>query len=119
MSIFLIWLIVCGIALNTWLGFKVGKVIGYCLAMLFYAVSYTRWVYAAGRAHGFKSMRFHPLLCLPHELLSRWWWFIENGSNVRAYSRAGVWDGIGNWTVFPTAQTEESSAVDRAQGGDQ
>lgn len=110
MSAPLVWLLICGIAVNVWLGWKIGKALGYCIAMFVYAVSYTRWTYSVGKVHGFRECRLPIWSLIPYTTISRWWFFVvHDASDMSARSSGGVWEGIGNWTVFPVRQVEEPS----------
>lgn len=110
MSLYLIWLIICGIAVNAWFVWNIGKGVGYAVAMFVCAASYSRWTYLAGKTHGFRETKFPTWMYIPQTVLRRWMYFLGNGSTgVSASSSAGVWKGVGNWTVFPASLEEESS----------
>lgn len=108
MSMFLVWLILCGIVVNAWLGWYIGKAVGYCIVMFVYAVSYTRWSYSVGKVHGFRETKLPIWALIPYATIRQWWYFIEfGGRDVSVSSRGGVWKGVGDWTVFPVSQEEE------------
>jgi hypothetical protein len=96
------WVILCGIVLNAWLALKLGRVAGHLIYAAIAACSFTRFAWACGREHGFR-----PMPC-PRWLYAPAVWFdifvaLSGGTkgSVTHMGGAGVWRGIGNWTVFP------------------
>lgn len=96
------WIVICGLAANLWMAIKIGKIFGHFLYASVAAASFTRFCWACGKVHGFKGKPF------PHWVYAPWIWFefliIEMGGPARSISHmggAGVWNGIGDWTVFP------------------
>jgi len=107
MDFYVYWLIGGSLVFNIWLGLKVGAILGRVLYASVAAASFTRFCWACGRVHGFKVRRF-PAWVYGHQV---WFEFfiIELGAPSRTISHmggAGVWKGIGDWTVFPAKEAE-------------
>jgi len=101
------WLVLCGLVANMWLALKVGKAFARVLYAAAAAASFTRFAWACGRVHGFKGRVFPSWIYAPQI----WFAFllIELGSPARTISHMGgegVWNGIGDWTVFPPRAAE-------------
>ncbi|MFJ3486598.1 hypothetical protein ACIPL1_24815 [Pseudomonas sp. NPDC090202] len=96
------WVVICGFAANMWLIWKTGKILGHLVYAAAAAASFTRFAWACGKEHGFRERR------LPRFMYAPWIWFeffiTELGAPKGSISHmggAGVWKGIGKWTVFP------------------
>jgi hypothetical protein len=101
------WIVICGLAANFWMAVKIGKLFGHLLYAAVAAASFTRFCWACGKVHGFKDRPF------PHWIYAPLVWFefvrIEMGSPARTINHmggAGVWNGIGDWTVLPAKEAE-------------
>lgn len=99
------WLGACGVALNLWLAWKVGKFLGVIVAAAVIASSITRFAWACSKVHGFRPMRFPRWMHAP----AIWFEFflIELGATGRSVTHLGgrgVWKGVGDWTVFPAKE---------------
>lgn len=96
-----LWVLACGVAVQFWIGTKIGKGIGVVVAAAILACSYTRFAWACGRVHGFKRNRFPPAFYAPQVWASFFLAELGGGKAVVSMGGSGVWNGFGNWTVFP------------------
>ncbi|MBF8729756.1 hypothetical protein IRZ59_04805 [Pseudomonas guariconensis] len=98
------WMFLCGLGLHLWI---FGRAIGSVIYAAIVAGSFVRFAWACGKEHGFR-----PMPC-PRWMYAPVMWgemFITvlgapKGS-VRHMGGAGVWSGIGNWTVYPKQEAE-------------
>lgn len=100
------WVVVCGLIANLWLCLKVGKVFGRIIYAALAACSFVRFAWACGKAHGFKVKRFPAWIYAPQ--LWAEFFLIELEASQGTLSHmggAGVWNGIGDWTVFPSKES--------------
>ena len=109
MSLLLIWLIVCGAAVNAFFGLFMLKAIFHIAWAFCAAFSRCRFSYAVGREHGFREgMRFWPWVYWPKYLFRSWWDFIGSSpGSIFTYGAGGWWEGIGKWTVYPATKQPE------------
>lgn len=101
------WVIASGLIFNIWLTLQLGKVCGGLLYTAAAATSFTRFAWACGRVHGFRPQRFPRWMYAP----SVWGSFFAASlgagkGEVSHMGGAGVWNGIGNWTVYPRKEAE-------------
>ena len=106
-SWFVWWVVGCGLAFNGWLVLVLARISGHALYAAVAAASFTRFCWACGRVHGLKERKFSPWVYAPQV----WFEFfvIELGASKGSISHmggAGVWKGIGDWTVFPHKEAE-------------
>lgn len=104
---FVWWVVGCGIVFNAWLVWGLAKVCGSLIYTAIAAASFTRFCWACGKVHGFKGQKFPSWIYAPRV----WWGFFSVSLGARPGSinhmgGSGVWNGIGNWTVFPRKETE-------------
>ncbi len=101
---YIVFLAACGIPVQAWLAWKVGKAFGGVIYGFLCAVSVCRWGYAVGRVHGFSrpAWRWVPGLFLSEWLNFSW----SKAGSITKYSHGGTWRGIGNWCVFPKKQEQ-------------
>lgn len=96
---YVIWLAACGIPVQAWIGWKIGRFIvksGWAIGC---AVSVCRWGFAVGRAHGFNRSAW---VWVPRLLVTEWWAFVSSPyDSITQRHHGGVWNGIGDWSVFP------------------
>lgn len=104
-DLYAFWVVGCGLVFNAWLALKCGRVLGRALYAGAAATSFTRFCWACGRTHGFRVRR------LPTWAYAAQIWFeffiTELGvprNTTSCMGGAGVWRGIGNWTVFPVTE---------------
>lgn len=106
---YVIYLVVCGIGANFWLGTKLGRGMGAFLYACAAATSFTRFAWASGRVHGFRKLPYPRWMHAPVVWFDIF--FVLLGAtkgSVTHYGGAGVWRGIGDWSVHPAKkETEE------------
>lgn len=101
------WVVISGLAANLWLCFKLGGVAGRLIYASVAAASFVRFAWACGKVHGFKRRRFPAWVYAP--LVWGEFFLIELECSKGSLSHmggAGVWNGIGDWTVFPAKEGE-------------
>ena len=103
MDAWLAWLAFCGIFVNAWLGWNLGKISVHVVWAAISAASWVRWSYAVGREHGFREgMRFPPYVYAPEVFFRRWWMFLgTRAGSISTSGERGSWRGIGSWSVYP------------------
>lgn len=102
---YIISLILCGMPVQIWLGWKIGRY-GFkaCWAACA-AISVCRWGYAVGRVHGFRVSAW---VWVP-VLFSREWWafFTAPYDSITQSHPHGSWRAIGQWSVHPKRDLPE------------
>lgn len=98
MDWYVVWLVACGIPVQAWICWKLGKFIGAAAGSCVCAISVCRWGVAVGREHGFRRS---PWLWVPIHFFGLWWDFTTDGVATVIESRRGKWRGVGNWVVYP------------------
>lgn len=96
------WVVICGLAANLWLCLRLGGIVGRLIYAAVAAASFVRFAWACGRVHGFKK-RNVPAWVYGPQLWAEFF-LIELEASKGTLSHmggAGVWNGIGDWTVFP------------------
>lgn len=104
MDWYLIWLMVCGICANAWMGWHLGRGLVHCAWAAVEAASIIRWVWAVGRVHGWKKESRLPQACYAPVAFVRAWWLSIKEPAVTIRLTTGAWRGVGNWTVFPRGE---------------
>lgn len=104
---FVWWVVGCGLAFNGWLVWNLAKVSGHLIYTAVAAASFTRFCWACGKVHGFKGRKFPSWVYAPQV----WFGFfaVSLGAapgSINHMGGAGVWSGIGKWTVYPAKETE-------------
>lgn len=97
---FAYWIIACGIIFSIWLVYLIAKLCGQLIYTALAAASFTRFAWACGRVHGFRVHRFPRWMYAPAVWFSFFCASLGAGT-VSHMGGSGVWNGIGNWTVFP------------------
>lgn len=102
------WIIGCGLAVQVWIGWKIGRALGGLLYAAVAAGSFTRFAWACGREHGFRDLRYPRWVYAPKVWFSMFCRLAgaEKGE-VQAMGGSGCWKGIGNWTVYPKQEVAE------------
>lgn len=99
------WVAGCGLVLNLWLFWKVGRLLGAAIYAAAAAASFVRFAWACANVHGFR-----PMPC-PRWMYAPVIWgelFLSllgaRKGSVSHYGGYGAWKGIGDWTVFPVKE---------------
>jgi hypothetical protein len=96
------WVVICGLALNLWLGVKLGGLLGRLAYSVVAATSYVRFAWACAKVHGFRPRKYPAWMYAPQIWCE--FFVVElcgaKGS-ISSMGGAGTWNGIGDWTVFP------------------
>lgn len=90
-----------GWVLLTYFAWRVGKAIPRIAVALARAISVIRWTVAIKRTYGLTGRA-------GFSWVSLFFWTFVGGLDKAASklsSRQGVWNGVGNWTVFPPKVT--------------
>lgn len=99
------WVVFCGLAVNFWLCVKLFEAFGRAAYAAVAAASFVRFAWACGKVHGFKKRKFPAWVYGP--LVWAEFFLIELEASKGTLSHmggAGVWNGIGDWTVFPAKE---------------
>lgn len=117
MDAWLAWLAFCGVFVNAWLGWNLGRIAVHVAWSAVAAASWVRWSYAVGREHGYrKGMRFPPFVYAPEVFFRRWWMFLGTGAgSISTSGPRGSWRGIGAWSVHPAQQPRQSDGGEQVQ----
>ncbi|EIK96076.1 hypothetical protein PMM47T1_13990 [Pseudomonas sp. M47T1] len=101
------WLIATGVAMNVLIVWTLARLCGRLVYTAVAAASFTRFCWACGRVHGFKENKF------PSWVYAPWVWYgffsvslWDKPGSINHLGGAGVWKGVGNWTVFPVKEAE-------------
>lgn len=106
MDWYVVWLAACGVPVQWWLGWKLGKFLVKGAWSAACAASVCRWGFAVGSVHGFQGSRF---LWMPSLFFSEWWSFLVSPyDSITSTCHGGSWQGIGNWSVYPKHQQRSS-----------
>ena len=104
---YVVWLAACGVPVQMWLGWRLGKGIVKAGWAACCAVSVCRWGMAVGAVHGYKYSKWR---WIPGLLASEWWSFVSSPyDSITSRCHGGAWNGIGNWSVFPRQQSEHDA----------
>lgn len=101
------WVVASGLFFNGWLVWCLARICGHAMYAAVAAVSFTRFCWACGKVHGFRERKLPSWVCAPQVWFE--FFIIEFGASKGSISHmggAGVWNGIGNWTVFPPRADE-------------
>lgn len=101
-DLYLYWLLACGFAANLWLIGRAGRVMGTALFAAAVATSITRFSWRCAQVHGFRKQRLPAWMYVPRYWLTAFLCEFDGKSRTTShFGGNGIWNGIGNWTVYP------------------
>lgn len=104
-QLFILWLLSAGMGATLWLGVKLGRGLGAVIYACAAATSFTRFAWACGKEHGFRELRYPRWMHAPVVWGDIFFTLLGAAKgSVSHYGGAGVWNGIGDWTVFPASK---------------
>lgn len=102
---YITWLALCGIPVQAWLGWKVGRYGFKACWAAYAAASVCRWGFAVGRVHGFRVSVWK---WVPALFTREWWSFFRAPyDSITITHPHGQWRRAGQWSVFPKRANKE------------
>lgn len=99
MDWYIVFLAICGIPVQAWIGWMIGKGLVKAVWSLACAISVCRWGFAVGSVHGFRCSAW---IWVPPLIAREWLAFFRSPyDSISQSHHGGNWHGIGNWCVFP------------------